>query len=348
VLPALEIALAWPIEFAGIVFIAACAISFLLSLSLKPLLRRYALAKPNARSSHKLPTPQGGGIAVITAIITVVGAIGALYPSLINEPVPLAAIFIAVIALAMVGLADDIRPIDALPRLLLQAAAVAIVLASLPDDLRVFAMLPWWIERALMFGTVLWLVNVVNFMDGIDWMTVAEVVPVTGGLALFSLSGALPLEATLVAFGLCGAMIGFAPLNRPVARLFLGDVGSLPIGLLLGWLLLLLAGRNNFAAAALLPLYYVADATITLLRRLVTGEALSQAHRNHFYQRALDGGFSVHQIVGRVFAVNLVLAGFAAVTILNHSPTIQFTMLAAGFALVAALLWTFNCACRRR
>jgi len=346
-LPALEIALAWPIEFAGIVFIAACAISFLLLLSLKPALRRYALAKPNTRSSHKLPTPQGGGIAIITAIVTVVGAIGVLYPSLFNEPVRLAAIFMAVIALATVGLVDDIRPIEVLPRLLVQVVAVLIVLASLPD-VRIFAILPWWIERALMFGTVLWLVNVVNFMDGIDWMTVAEVVPVTGGLALFGLSGALPLEATLVALGLCGALIGFAPLNRPVAQLFLGDVGSLPIGLLLGWLLLLLAAGDNFAAAALLPLYYVADATVTLLRRFANGKPLSQAHRDHFYQRAVDGGFSVQQIVSRVFAVNLILTGFAAATIFNHSLTVQFMMLAAGSAVVAALLWKFNRGRRRR
>jgi UDP-N-acetylmuramyl pentapeptide phosphotransferase/UDP-N-acetylglucosamine-1-phosphate transferase len=342
----LEIALAWPIELAGIVFIAACAISFLLLLSLKPALRRHALAKPNARSSHKLPTPQGGGIAIVIAIVAVVGAIGVLYPSLFNEPVRLAAVFIAVIGLATVGLVDDIRPIDVLPRFLVQVVAVLIVIASLPDDVRIFAILPWWIERALMFGTVLWLVNVVNFMDGIDWMTVAEVVPVAGGLALFGLWGALPLEATLVALALCGALIGFAPFNRPVAQLFLGDVGSLPIGLLLGWLLLLLAGGGNFAAAALLPLYYVGDATVTLLRRLVSGKPLSQAHRDHFYQRAVDGGFNVRQIVGSVFAVNLILAGFAAAAICNHSPTVQFVMLAVGSAVVTALLWRFNRGCR--
>jgi UDP-N-acetylmuramyl pentapeptide phosphotransferase/UDP-N-acetylglucosamine-1-phosphate transferase len=345
--PALEIALARMFEFAGIVFIAACAITFLLLLSLKPVLRRYALAKPNARSSHKLPTPQGGGIAVIAAIITAVGAVAVLYPSLINEPVQLVAIFIAVIALAAVGIADDIRPIDALPRLFLQALAVAFVLASLPEDLRVSVVLPWWIERALMFGAVLWLVNLVNFMDGIDWMTVAEVVPVAGSLALFGVSGALPPEATLVAFGLCGAMIGFAPFNRPVARLFLGDVGSLPIGMILSWLLVLLAARDHFAAAALLPLYYASDATITLLCRLANGEPVAQAHRSHFYQRALDGGLSVYQIVGGVFVVNVILAGFAAATILNNAPIVQVTMLAAGCALVAALLWTFNYASHR-
>ena len=339
--------MAWPIEFAGIVLIAACAISFVLLLSLKPVLRRYALAKPNARSSHKLPTPQGGGIAVVAATMAVTAAAAVLYPALINEPRQLVVVFIAVIALAVVGITDDIRPIAALPRLLLQAVAVVIVLASLPDGLRVFAALPWWIERTLIFGAVLWLVNLVNFMDGIDWMTVAEIVPVTGSLALFGISGALPAEATLVSVGLCGAMIGFAPLNRPTARLFLGDVGSLPIGILLGWLLLLLASRNHVAAAALLPLYYLADATITLLRRLVNGEPLTQAHRSHFYQRALHGGSSVGQIVGRVFAVNIILAGFATVTIFDNSPIVQITMLAAGCTLVGALLYTFNSASGR-
>ena len=339
--------MAWPIELALVVFLAACTICLVLLLSLKPVLRRYALAKPNARSSHKSPTPQGGGIAVIAATITAVGAAVVLYPTFFNETWRLAVVLVAAIALASVGIADDIRPIGALPRLLLQAVAVATVLTSLPHDLRVFAVLPWWIERVLMFGALLWFVNLVNFMDGIDWMTVAEIVPVTGSLALFAISGALPPEATLVAFGLCGAMIGFAPLNRPTARLFLGDVGSLPIGLFLGWLLLLLASRHHVAAAALLPLYYLADATITLLRRLVNGEPLTQAHRSHFYQRALVGGSSVSQIVGRVFAVNIILAGFAAVTIFDNSPIVQITMLAAGCTLVGALLYTFNSAYRR-
>ena len=78
-----------------------------------------------------------------------------------------------------------------------------------------------------------------------------------------------------------------------MARLFLGDVGSLPLGLLIGWLLLLLAARGHLAAALLLPLYYLVDATITLFRRLMRGERVWLAHRTHFYQRATDNGFSV-------------------------------------------------------
>ena len=100
-----------------------------------------------------------------------------------------------------------------------------------------------------------------------------------------------------------------------MARLFLGDVGSLPIGLLLGWLLVLLAGNGHLAAALLLPLYYLADATLTLLRRIANGEPFWQAHRTHFYQRATDRGFSVPAIVARVFAVNVALVALAIGTV---------------------------------
>jgi len=157
------------------VLLAAGAISFVLSLWLKPVLGRFAVAKPNARSSHKTPTPQGGGIAVIAATIVVFATIVIFSPTLINESWRLAVVFVSVVGLAVIGITDDIRPIAALPRLLLQAIAVVAVVASLPDDLRVLAVLPWWLERALLFVAMLWFVNLVNFMDGIDWMTVAEI-----------------------------------------------------------------------------------------------------------------------------------------------------------------------------
>lgn len=322
------------------VFAASAVVSFGVTPLLHPLLIRYALARPNARSSHRVPTPQGGGIIVVGATTVVLAGVAALIPSSLSDPVSLAVVFACTIALAAVGATDDIRPLDALPRLVLQAIAVLIVLAMLPSDLRIVPALPWSIERALIFIAVLWFVNLVNFMDGIDWITVAEVVPVSAALALFGVMGALPQDATLVALALCGAMIGFAPFNKPVARLFLGDVGSLPIGLLLGWLLVLLAG-THLAAAVLLPLYYVADATITLLRRLINGERVMQAHRSHFYQRALDGGLSVYQIVGRVFALNIALIVLATATLLSPSRLLHLAAVVAGCILVALLLSRF-------
>ena len=157
-------------------------------------------------------------------------------------------------------------------------------------------------------------------------------------MAVVGALGALPPEALIVALALNGAMLGFAPFNRPVARLFMGDMGSLPIGLLTGWLLLLVAGSGHWAAAVLLPLYFVADSTLTLLRRARAGEKLWEAHRTHFYQRAGDAGLRTVEIVGRIFAVNLGLVALAAVSVIAGSAAVDVATVLLGAALVAWLL----------
>jgi UDP-N-acetylmuramyl pentapeptide phosphotransferase/UDP-N-acetylglucosamine-1-phosphate transferase len=173
-------------------------------------------------------------------------------------------------------------------------------------------------------------------------MTVAEFVPMTAALALFGMLGALPADAVIVAVALCGGLIGFAPFNWPVARIFLGDVGSLPIGLLAGWLLTLLASNGHLVAALILPFYYLADATITLVRRIARGERFWQAHRTHFYQRATDCGLTVPAIVARVFAGNLALAAIAATTIVWPGRQVGAAALACAAALVAWLLYSLT------
>jgi UDP-N-acetylmuramyl pentapeptide phosphotransferase/UDP-N-acetylglucosamine-1-phosphate transferase len=331
-----------PLSAAIAGLLAAAAASYAMILILRPILLRIALAKPNARSSHKQPTPQGGGIAVVAATLTIfltgVATLGV--QSGIAWP-QVAAVIIATLLLAVTGFADDVRSTGPALRLLLQVVALGLVIYTLPDDVRIAPILPLWSERVVLLLAGVWFVNLVNFMDGLDWMTVAEAAPVAGGLALAGLFGLLPPLATLTACALTGAMIGFAPFNRPVASLFLGDVGSVPIGLLLAWLLFLLAAGGHFAAAVLLPLYYLADTTITLGRRLARGERIWVAHRTHFYQRATDNGLSVSAIVGHVFAVNLGLAVLAAVTIARPSTATNIVALAAGAALVGWLLWRF-------
>jgi UDP-N-acetylmuramyl pentapeptide phosphotransferase/UDP-N-acetylglucosamine-1-phosphate transferase len=307
---------------------------------LRPLLQRYALARPNARSSHVTPTPQGGGIAVIAAT-----AIGVMLTRMLGAPYPDNAVFIVMAAafcLSAVGMVDDLRSIPVVPRLALQLAAVTILLATLPPQMRILEAIPISLERTLLILGLLWFVNLVNFMDGLDWMTVAEMLPMTIVLAALAFLGEAPLDILPIALALAGALLGFAPFNRPVARLFLGDVGSLPIGLLTGWCLLELASRHHFAAAMLLPLYYLADATITLFRRLVNGERFWDAHRSHFYQQATDNGFSVRQVVTNVFLLNLLLAGLAIASIAFPSTGVDVAMLLLGAFAVMALLVRFS------
>nr|WP_259215065.1 glycosyltransferase family 4 protein [Bradyrhizobium centrosematis] len=314
--------------------VLAALISACITWQSMPLLQRYALARPNARSSHKIPTPQGAGIAVIAATLLVAAAFA-------YGTIPLALIGSAIL-IAMVGLVDDIRPLPVLVRLVLQAAAVAAIVFTAPETARIVPALPFALERGLILLAGIWFVNLVNFMDGLDLMTVAEVVPVTAALGLLGWFGDLSPTAGLLATALCGAMLGFAPFNRPAAKVFLGDVGSLPIGLLLGWCLLELAWHGQPAAALLLPAYYLADATITLFRRIVRREPFWSAHRSHFYQRATDNGFTVPRVIGEVFALNLVLALLGIVTVRAGSTTITIVSLLAGAAAVAVVLRRFS------
>jgi UDP-N-acetylmuramyl pentapeptide phosphotransferase/UDP-N-acetylglucosamine-1-phosphate transferase len=323
------------------ILFAAMIASAVLILLLFPLLRRYALARPNARSSHEAATPQGGGLAVVAAtLLAMLGAawwIGGSAGALARDP-NLLAVVAATLLVTALGLVDDLRPLAPAPRLIFQGAAVALVVVTLPDEVRAVPALPLVLERTALALGLVWFVNLVNFMDGIDWMSVVEIVPLTAGLAILAALGALTPTEGLAALALCGAMLGFAPFNRPVARLFLGDVGSLPIGLLSGWLLTLLAGHGHLAAAVLLPLYYLADATITLVRRLAQGEHFWEAHRTHFYQRARDHGYSVGQVTTMVFVTNVILVALAIAAVLLPGVTWNLLTLLAGSVVVGLVL----------
>jgi UDP-N-acetylmuramyl pentapeptide phosphotransferase/UDP-N-acetylglucosamine-1-phosphate transferase len=302
----------------AVTVIFAALMSALLIVALMPWLKRYALAKPNARSSHRMPTPQGGGIAVIAATLGAVGVALAIFSLGASHDLNLPKIVAAVLVMTCLGAIDDMRELPAGLRLILQAIVIAGIIYALPDQLRVVPQLPWWLERVLLLIGGLWFVNLVNFMDGIDWMTVAEVIPLTATLTVLGIAGALPSYGMALALALGGAMIGFAYFNRPVAKVFLGDVGSLPIGLILGWLLLLVAGGGHLVAAVVMPLYYLADATIT------------------------DKGFTTMAVVARVFAVNIGLGFLAVISVIVPGRPSEIAALTVGAVLVAWLLAAFE------
>jgi UDP-N-acetylmuramyl pentapeptide phosphotransferase/UDP-N-acetylglucosamine-1-phosphate transferase len=324
-----------PDRLAIVVLLAAALVCAVLIVLLRPLLQRYALARPNARSSHVVPTPQGAGVAVIAATL----GVAAVCAGLTGLAIP-KILFAATVFVALVGFADDLRPIPVLPRLLLQAAAVGAVIFLAPEDLRIAPSCPLLLERGLLLIAGLWFVNLVNFMDGLDLMTVAEAVPITAAMIMLGWLGDLPALPALIAAALCGALIGFAPFNRPIAKVFLGDVGSLPIGLLLGWGLLQLAWHQHLIAALLLPLYYLADATLTLFRRMASRESFWEAHRTHFYQRATDNGLAVWGVTANVFVLNVALAALAIASI-GVTASVACALLLWGALLVALTLYRF-------
>src|SRR5260370_21918775 len=319
----------------AVIVVGAGLVAWLGTRALIPLLRRgVVLDRPNERSSHAMPTPRGGGVAVIAAIVLAWLALAGLgLPPRASSPILFGAVL-----LAAVSWLDDLRGLPPAARLLAQWVAGALAFLTQPSAGPVFqGWLPGWLDA---IGTLLiwvWFVNLFNFMDGIDGLAGSEAAAIGLGLLLFASVGVGhdPGPAALGA-AIAAAAIGFLVWNWAPARIFLGDVGSVPLGYLLGFLLLDQAARGQWKVALILPLYFLADATITLLRRLLRGERVWQAHREHFYQRAVQRGLGHAAVVQRVIAADLVLIGCAWAAE-NGWPILGLT--AAGVAVALLLAW---------
>ena len=159
----------------------------------------------------------------------------------------------------------------------------------------------------------------------------------TLGLAALQALGAVPVTIGLLALALLGAILGFAVFNRHPAKVFLGDAGSLPIGFCLVFMLIFVA-KAHLAAALLLSLYPLADATVTLLRRILAGEEFTSAHKTHFYQRAVTQGLRVPQVTARVFLLGTFLAFLAVLTTIARSLPVDILCLVLGMFATALVL----------
>ncbi len=275
--------------------------------------RRAILDRPNARSSHDRPTPRGGGLGLLAGLLAGWLATVALLPGL--EPHLATGLLIGMLALAGVSFVDDLGGLPAAVRLAFQLLAVAGVLALLPPDALVFqGLLPLSVDRVLTGLAWLWFINLFNFMDGIDGISGVEAASIGIGLALVAwFVGSF--AAIGLALAVAGAALGFLAWNWHPARVFLGDVGSVPLGFALGWLLIGAALDGAWAAALILPAYYWTDATLTLLQRLARGEPVWRAHRSHFYQRAVQAGMSHAAVARHVLSANLALIAFAYLSV---------------------------------
>ncbi|MBC8269442.1 MAG: glycosyltransferase family 4 protein, partial [Rhodospirillaceae bacterium] len=209
--------------------------------------------------------------------------------------------------LAALSWLDDLRGLPPLARLLAQIVAVAAILALRPESTPYFQeLLPGVLDPVAAAILWVWFINLFNFMDGIDGITAIETLVIGLGLALLGST-----TSAILGLIIAGAALGFLKWNWHPAKIFLGDVGSVPLGFLLGWLLLDLSAAGHWAAALILPASYLADATITLIRRAIKGEKVWQAHRQHFYQQAVQRGLSHATVSCAVFGVGVVLVGLA-------------------------------------
>jgi UDP-N-acetylmuramyl pentapeptide phosphotransferase/UDP-N-acetylglucosamine-1-phosphate transferase len=297
------------------IIFASAAISWLLGVGVHRLLLRWQIIDaPNSRSSHTRPTVRGGGIAIIVTLLVAGGWLLSR-----SDRQPLLMVGLCIFALAVISFIDDLKSIRVVIRLGCHFLAAVVVLITLGVSGMIVDLSPdaGLLLPAVMSGVLgcLWVVgytNAFNFMDGINGMAVCQAAITGLGMALLAglASGNLTSPPVLLSFALAGAALGFLPHNFPNARMFMGDVGSAPLGFLLGVLVLWLArsvGGWLLIPLALLHANFVLDATITLVRRVARGEKWHQAHREHFYQRLVRSGKSHAFVTGWELGLQLIV-----------------------------------------
>ena len=301
------------------------------------LVRRAIFDHPNPRSSHAHPTPRGGGLGVLAVLLPAWVAVLAYVgtgPQPLVWLVPLAAL-----GLAAISWLDDVRGLGVGPRLAAHLIAAVAGAVALPGSLTQ-GLLPGPVDFALAVVAWVWFVNLFNFMDGVDGIAGVEAVALGGGVFAFGLVAPPFGAGHLHALAVAATAAGFLVWNWHPARVFLGDVGSIALGYLLGWLLLAAAADGLWLPAAIVALYYFADSGLTIVRRAVRGEKLWRAHREHFYQLAVRRGRSHARVAAAVLVADGGLVALALVA--AAAPDDGWRQAFAGVgavAVTAALLW---------
>jgi len=246
--------------------------------------------------------------------------------------VPLA---IAVVLLAAISWRDDRGGVSAFKRLSLHLLAACIgSLCFSPDQMVFGGVLPFWLDRILLIVGWTWFINLYNFMDGIDGITGVETISLAVGLCTtMTMAGIDDPFASFLNLVLTGICLGFLAHNWHPAKIFMGDIGSVPLGYIVGFALISLAVKGHLAAAVILPLYYLADSGITIVKRALKGEKIWQAHRQHFYQKAAFGVERHDKVVIAIAVANSALIA-ASVVSLAH----PLAGLISGIVIVAILL----------
>jgi len=278
------------------------------------LVKKYAtrlnlLDLPTQRSLHTLPTPRGGGLGI--PLFGLLGIVGTSLPAWVYY------LFLSSGLVALVGLIDDLKGLSPKLRLSVHLCSGVIFLAGLelPPNFEYSFIEMWKCPFALVF--IVWMLNLYNFMDGIDGL--AGVQAVTASASLFLLTefkGAESYSGIYLTLGAAG--IGFLLLNWYPSKIFMGDVASGFLGFVFGSLAVRAAYMNEMPISVFLILfsYFITDTGITLLRRLIRGAQIFQAHREHAYQKLVQRGYKHSQVASAIAIYNIVwLAPLAFATI---------------------------------
>jgi len=296
-MPVAAAVLLFPIS-AALAIPLAGAWTWLLLAALIPQLRRRLLDQPNARSSHRQPTPRGGGVAFVL-VAAVASALALLASSSsASAPLPLLAAPLLALPLALVGFLDDRHNLPATWRYGVQLPTALVVILVSPLVVPSFGLLPL---LALLVIAVTAVINFTNFMDGLDGL-------VAGCMAVSMSAAAIQLSTPWPIWGLVGALLGFLFWNWSPAKVFMGDVGSTFLGAVFAVLVLQASTWSEAGALLLVATPLLGDACLCVPRRLMARQQVFQAHRLHLFQRLHQAGWSHTRVSSLYIAATAVLA----------------------------------------
>jgi UDP-N-acetylmuramyl pentapeptide phosphotransferase/UDP-N-acetylglucosamine-1-phosphate transferase len=300
--------------------VAFCIAFALLRVLLLPAFARHTLDQPNARSLHERAVPRSGGVAVTLGGVTGILIAGGSGP-----------VVMLALALMFLSVLDDLKGLSPALRLVAHLGSAATFVLLVSDNID-----SWWVVLVLVLA-ITWMINLYNFMDGADGLA--------GGMAVigFTVYGWLAWSAgdTVMAAScaaVAAAALAFLFFNFPPARIFLGDSGSVPLGFMaaamgaVGWQKALWPAWLPLIAFA----FFIIDASVTLLRRLLHGEKVWRAHRDHYYQRLVLMGWTHRRLAGHAYGLMLISAvlGIAAV---RSAPDMRIAIL-VGLGLIHGLV----------
>jgi UDP-GlcNAc:undecaprenyl-phosphate/decaprenyl-phosphate GlcNAc-1-phosphate transferase len=326
--------------------LVAFALAAMALLVLRNLAARLPQALPNARSLHGHPVPRAGGWAIWAGFVPVAWAWAPAFPGGTVGWLP------ALAALVIVSAIDDVRPMPVRLRLAVHLGAAAwscawlVREATLRNDVLASSAIAMLAFAIVAFLVVAWSLNLYNFMDGSDGL--AAVMAMVG-FAAYAVAGALGDRYDPAYLALAAAVVPFLAVNRPPASMFMGDVGAVPLGFLAAAFgiagIVQGAWPPWFPALVFLPFW--ADASVTLLRRIVRRERVWEAHRGHYYQRLVRLGAG-HGGTLALYSTWMVATAASAEWFLVRAPGLGYVALVAWVIVAGALFAVIDYHWRRQ
>ena len=307
--------------------------------------KRSLLDHPSSRGNHEQSMPKGGGIILIPAIVISISLYFFIEHTINTKWI---VFLLSIFFLFLVSLFDDIKSLPATLRLAVHSVCVILSVYYMKDDIVSFiqntdSIVKLGVNNSLLFYLLasfiifswLWLINLFNFMDGMDGLTALQMIFLALTVNLISLMNYMDKDFQFLGLIIFSAFLAFFRLNKPSAKIFLGDSGSIPSGYIAGFILIeSFLKQGPFFSILIILMYFILDSTVTLLIRSMKNNNLFIAHSDHFYQKMIRKGYSHHYVLKKIFFLLIFLIFLSLISLKYHLISFSLALLITILSLI--------------